>query len=289
MNILHGSKLFILIITFLFSSAITLLWFVVTKLPTRLTADKEVSKFYFPRHQLVTPYLDNLSTQSNHSISITSAKATSSHWKHVYTRASISSQHNLSSQFNNWLSENIHPELKPKNSNLSKTSINSGCKVPPGGFKSWNNGVVTKLTPDIRANCTLFFNGDKFEIERVQNASHAWPIKKYTLNFTNWVKERDCTQYKKELYDNLYMTKDELAFPLAFTLIVHNSPFQVFRLMKVIYRPNNIYCIHYDRRSSQEVKLFFNNLAMCFGNIITPNNITEVHWGHHLGKRRKKT
>ena len=156
-----------------------------------------------------------------------------------------------------------------------------GCKLPPGGFKSWNSGVVTKLTPDIPTNCTLLFRRDELEVEKIQNASRVWPVEEHALKFTTWVKERNCTQYKDELFDNLYTTKDEVMFPLAFALVVHDNPFQVFRLMKVIYRPHNIYCIHYDRRSSQDMKLLFNNLATCFHNIIIASNITEVHWGHH--------
>ena len=140
---------------------------------------------------------------------------------------------------------------------------------------------MTKLIPDIHANCTLLFKGDELEVKRVQNASNLWPIKEHTLNFTKWVKERNCTHYKNELEDNVYTTKDEVQFPLAFALIVHNSPFQVFRLLKVIYRPHNIYCIHYDIRASMVMKQLFNNLATCFANIIIPSNVTEVHWGHH--------
>ena len=176
----------------------------------------------------------------------------------------------------------FHFEFRPHSGlSVKPTMIMSGCKVPPGGFKSWNSSVVTKLTPDMHANCTLLFSGDELEVERVQNTSHVWLIKEYTLNFTKWVKEHNCTHYKQELSDNLYTTKDEVAFPLAFALTVHDNPLQVFCLMKVIYRPQNIYCIHYDRRSSQDLKLLFNNLAMCFNNIIIPSNITEVHWSHH--------
>ena len=157
-----------------------------------------------------------------------------------------------------------------------------GCQTLPGGFKSWTGDIVTKLTPVIQANCTSLFIGDnKSEIDRVQNTLHSWPIKEHTYEFVRLIKEQNCTHFKDELEDNFYTTKDELGFPLAFTMIVHNSAFQVYRLLKVIYRPHNMYCIHYDSRSSEELKLLFNKLAMCFNNIIIPSNIREVRWGHH--------
>ena len=64
-------------------------------------------------------------------------------------------------------------------------------------------------------------------------------------------------------------------------MLVHNSAFQVYRLLKVLYRPHNIYCIHYDRKSSEDMKLLFNKLAKCFDNIITPSIITGVTYAHH--------
>ena len=42
-----------------------------------------------------------------------------------------------------------------------------------------------------------------------------------------------------------------------------------------------MYCIHYDNRSSEDMKLLFNKLATCFSYIIIPSNISEVRWGYH--------
>ena len=124
---------------------------------------------------------------------------------------------------------------------ISKNSTSSGagyCKVPPGGFKSWTKGSVTKVTPEIHANCTLLFEGrDYFEVAQVQLTSYTWPAKEHALIFEKWVKESHCIHFKDELEDNFYTTKEELDFPLAFALLIHNSPFQIYRLLKVIYRP----------------------------------------------------
>ena len=285
----RGSTLFIVTTNFLFSSVIISVLFYTTKLSasTRSTTiNKEVNTVSkismiskFPsRHLSMIPHLDNLS--QNHSIHVTSANATIHQTEHIKASDTLPSKFNHSEgeTISSWT--NCYRCSRPI-SISKKNSIAKSCKVPPGGFKSWNISVVTRMTPDIHANCTLLFSGDEHEIERVRNASQVWPVKEYTLKFTEWVKEHNCTHFKQELSDNLYITKDEVAFPLAFTLIVHDNPFQVFRLLKVIYRPQNIYCIHYDRRSSEDVKLLFNNLATCFNNIIIPSNITEVHWGHH--------
>jgi hypothetical protein len=181
--------------------------------------------------------------------------------------------------------ENVKASKTPPELN-SKTITNSGlgskCKIRPGGFKSWTRGSITKLTPEIHANCTLLFKGgDELEVAQVLLTSYTWPAKKYALIFEKRVKESHCTHFKDELEDNFYTTKEELDFPLAFAMLIHNSPFQVYRLLKVIYRPHNIYCIHYDSRSSEDLKLLFNKLSDCFDNIIISSVIREVYWGHH--------
>ena len=43
-----------------------------------------------------------------------------------------------------------------------------GCKLPPGGYKYWNRGVVTVLTPEVHPNCTLLFGGDELEVYRIK-------------------------------------------------------------------------------------------------------------------------
>ena len=167
-------------------------------------------------------------------------------------------------------------------SDLNQSYITGGCNIPSGVFKSWIRGTVTQVTPIIQANCTLLFKGgDKLEVERVQQASSTWPAKEHAVKFAKWVKEHGCTHFKDELEDNFYMAKDEVEFPLAFTMVVHDNTFQVYRLLKFLYRPHNIYCIHYDSRSSVDMKLLFSKLAKCFNNIITPSNVSGVQWGRH--------
>ena len=45
---------------------------------------------------------------------------------------------------------------------------------------------------------------------------------------------------------NFYIPDTEWEFPLAFAIAFHDSPQQIVRFLKVIYRPLNIYCLHPD-------------------------------------------
>ena len=37
------------------------------------------------------------------------------------------------------------------------------CEVPSGGFKGWNEGVVTVIKPEIKKNCSKVIYGDILE------------------------------------------------------------------------------------------------------------------------------
>ncbi|VDK23712.1 unnamed protein product [Taenia asiatica] len=58
---------------------------------------------------------------------------------------------------------------------------------------------------------------------------------------------------------------------IAFTLVVHKDAVQVARLIRMIHRTNDYYCIHPDLRSFQQFVDAFKGILTCFG----PN----VKWG----------
>ena len=66
---------------------------------------------------------------------------------------------------------------------------------------------------------------------------------------------QNCRKYQTE---RQYITKpineEEAAFPIAYAIVGYKHAFQIERLLRSIYRPQNIYCIHIDiRNSSLEV------------------------------------
>ena len=90
---------------------------------------------------------------------------------------------------------------------------------------------------------------------------------------------RNCSWLRDYLSDNLYNSELEKSFPIAFTFVVYESPQQVLRLLRVLYRPQNSYCIHYDVKS--KFKAFFESIADCLDNVIIPSKLKNVVWGHY--------
>ena len=55
--------------------------------------------------------------------------------------------------------------------------------------------------------------------------------------------------------------------------------FQVERLLRVIYRPQNSYCIHVDSKSGDTFKKALAAIARCFDNVFLASRSVDVQWG----------
>lgn len=153
-------------------------------------------------------------------------------------------------------------------------AVSQSCSVPPGGFKAWKKGVVSTVTPHVAINCSKVFSKDKAETDRIKKVMSMW---KDSDNVTEQV--RNCSWLRESFASNLYNSELEESFPIAFTFVVYDSPQQVLRLLRLLYRPQNTYCIHPDMKS--KYKEFFYTVASCFDNVIIPSKLEDVVWGYY--------
>ena len=140
----------------------------------------------------------------------------------------------------------------------------------------FGTGGSIKLAVPI--NCSKLVAGDEGEIQSVKQMAtweNAISDKLMLEKFQN------CSWLDHFLKNDLYNSELEKSFPLAFTFVVHNSPQQVLRLLRLLYRPQNSYCIHYDAKSTDEFKEFFNSMANCRENVIIASRQESVVWGHY--------
>ncbi len=130
-------------------------------------------------------------------------------------------------------------------------------------------------------SCSLLLSGDQNEIQRAKE--HKAALKTVTdEEIYRLAKQGGCNWIKNELNGgDYYISNREKNFPLAFALNVYESPNQIFRFLKIIYRPHNAYCIHYDQKSHESFKQFMITISTCLPNVIIPNTIVNVVWGWH--------
>ncbi|XP_008333823.1 beta-1,3-galactosyl-O-glycosyl-glycoprotein beta-1,6-N-acetylglucosaminyltransferase 4 [Cynoglossus semilaevis] len=91
----------------------------------------------------------------------------------------------------------------------------------------------------------------------------------------------DChTFIKSRAYDDIPVTEAERSFPLAYSLVVHKSAPMVERILHAIYAPHNIYCLHYDQKSSPSFIRTMKNLARCIPNVFITSKLESVEYAH---------
>ena len=164
---------------------------------------------------------------------------------------------------------------------LTPPLLGPSCQTTvPDRIKSWiGNGLITTVNPPVKANCQQLKAKNRTEQEIVLGKLKNWTNKETIDEFYSKVKR--CS-YVRDLLsrDNFYISDTEKKFPLAYVILFHNSPQQIMRLLRVIYRPHNVYCLHPDGKADKNIIRAFRKLASCFDNIVIPDDLVEVTYMH---------
>jgi len=75
------------------------------------------------------------------------------------------------------------------------------------------------------------------------------------------------------------LSAEEAEFPLAFSIVMYRDVEQTERLLRAIYQPQNLYCIHVDTKSSLLIHRAVAAIARCFDNVWVATHLDKVKWG----------
>ncbi|XP_028313921.1 beta-1,3-galactosyl-O-glycosyl-glycoprotein beta-1,6-N-acetylglucosaminyltransferase-like [Gouania willdenowi] len=138
--------------------------------------------------------------------------------------------------------------------------------------------------PERACNCSAILQGDE---EAVRQAKILTITKEFRKSiqipddfYTS--EAQDCRRFKlKRKYLTMPLSKEEEDFPLAFSIIVHHKVQNFERLLRAIYAPHNIYCIHVDQKSPVSVVSAIKAITSCFSNVFLAKrteNVTYASW-----------
>ncbi|CAH1792484.1 unnamed protein product [Owenia fusiformis] len=135
------------------------------------------------------------------------------------------------------------------------------------------------LTVDYTLNCAEMISGNETELKRSETYYQSLP-KKMRPDSDYLGVHQHCNEF---LTSNGYFTKpvtlEEKQFPLAFGILMYKEVAQTEFLLRTIYRPQNIYCIHIDTDSNLEVKQAMKSIAKCFPNVFIASKLEEIIYG----------
>ena len=103
----------------------------------------------------------------------------------------------------------------------------------------------------------------------------AWRYPEVSLGVNN------CSDYVLQRgYITVPTSQEEANFPLAFSILVYTDVDRFERLLRAIYRPNNVYCIHVDLKMSVQQMEQIRQISNCFPNVFLASKRYRVYWGH---------
>lgn len=158
-------------------------------------------------------------------------------------------------------------------------------------FRKYSN---TDDVPDVEigeVSCQKLFMNNEVEMEVASKYHEVFTNNQRSLS-TKKIKSlsTNCANYRKERqYMMKPATQEEEEFPLAYSILMYTDPGQAERLLRAIYRPQNYYCIHVDKKSEPDVHGAMRAVANCFDNVFIASAKINVTWGHISTVRAETT
>uniref|UniRef100_UPI00358FC2A5 beta-1,3-galactosyl-O-glycosyl-glycoprotein beta-1,6-N-acetylglucosaminyltransferase-like n=1 Tax=Myxine glutinosa TaxID=7769 RepID=UPI00358FC2A5 len=126
--------------------------------------------------------------------------------------------------------------------------------------------------PATTFNCSAIFDGDQEEIALAKLRMRSEPFKRdddSTLTEAEYTSATaHCETFKRDRrYFFAPLSLEERDFPIAFSIVVHTRVDMFERLLRSIYMPQNVYCIHVDEKSPDDFFHAVEGIANCFDNV----------------------
>lgn len=127
-------------------------------------------------------------------------------------------------------------------------------------------------------NCSGVTRGDREAV--IQAILNNLEIKKKREPFTDLDYlhlTRDCEHFKAtRKFIQFPLSKEELDFPIAYSMVVHEKIENFERLLRAVYAPQNIYCVHVDKKSPETFKNAISAITSCFSNVFVASKLVPV-------------
>ncbi|XP_032378616.1 beta-1,3-galactosyl-O-glycosyl-glycoprotein beta-1,6-N-acetylglucosaminyltransferase 3 [Etheostoma spectabile] len=94
----------------------------------------------------------------------------------------------------------------------------------------------------------------------------------FYLNMT-----KDCSSYiENRGFITAPLSQEEKDFPIAYSMVIHENIEMFERLLRAVYTPQNIYCVHVDQKSSEEFLKAVEAIVSCFSNVFIASKLETV-------------
>lgn len=146
-------------------------------------------------------------------------------------------------------------------------------------FLSTNAARDSVKSRQLSAICKGIINGNEKVIEKANEIMKRLP--KRPISPEQYISvASNCEKFKSNRgYILRAFSKNEEGFPIAFGISIYKDIEQFERILRAIYRPQNYYCIHTDKKSPKDFHQAVQKISRCFSNVFVASKIFKVYWG----------
>uniref|UniRef100_A0A3B4DX35 Beta-1,3-galactosyl-O-glycosyl-glycoprotein beta-1,6-N-acetylglucosaminyltransferase 3 n=1 Tax=Pygocentrus nattereri TaxID=42514 RepID=A0A3B4DX35_PYGNA len=88
---------------------------------------------------------------------------------------------------------------------------------------------------------------------------------------------KDCQAYISDRgFLTMPLSKEERDFPIAYSMVIHEKIEMFERLLRAIYSPQNVYCVHVDLKTPEIFKEAVKAIVSCFPNVFVASKLESV-------------
>ncbi|XP_067090512.1 beta-1,3-galactosyl-O-glycosyl-glycoprotein beta-1,6-N-acetylglucosaminyltransferase 3 [Osmerus mordax] len=143
--------------------------------------------------------------------------------------------------------------------------------------------IVADVAPqeyvDDLPTCSAIISGDieglgKGNLSRLLTSRRKSRLhsEEFYLNVT-----QDCKAYVKDRgFLTTPLSEEERDFPIAYSMVIHEKIEMFERLLRAVYTPQNVYCVHVDQKSSKEFMNAVKAIISCFPNVFVASTLESV-------------
>jgi len=161
----------------------------------------------------------------------------------------------------------MHGTITTINSSLEALFGNESCRLDVLGAPAYvcmagcNKGECDRIT------CKRLLVGDEEAFAEAAKFTD-WHPRKVKSEADLLQNAKNCAEFKRlGGYLDAPVRPSDSDFPIAFNILVHWHLEQFERLLRAIYRPQNVYCVHVDAKTSWTFHSTIVEIAQCLGNV----------------------
>ncbi|QOE74363.1 1,3 galactose glycoprotein beta1, 6 N-acetyl glucosaminyl transferase 1 [Elephant endotheliotropic herpesvirus 3A] len=147
------------------------------------------------------------------------------------------------------------------------------------GWQEWMNGTVGTV-PEV--DCRGILAGEPVAVAKAKavmlDAEFRVRPRPGPGDYVNMT--ADCAAFVRDRgYLVRPLSREEIEFPIAYSIVIHHKIEMFERLLRAIYAPQNLYCVHVDTKAGEEFIGAVSAIARCFANVALARRLHEVVYG----------